>query len=222
MNLTLEHILPYALGVALSPIAIAALVLILFSKLAKLNSIFFLLGWMIGIVLILNIAILLFGANTATSSQHLVITVWINSILGALFFFLAYRSWKRRIKPGETPHEPKWMKSVESITPLKSLGLGIFIVFINAKNFVLSTSAGIAIGQESTSFEEETILVALFVLIGSISILVPVVAFLLAGKKLQTPLENTRKWFVYHNNAILLILFLVLGIMMLSKVLRLL
>jgi hypothetical protein len=45
-------ILPLAVGVAMSPLAIIAVIIMLGSKRAKSNSLLFVIGWMLGLVVV--------------------------------------------------------------------------------------------------------------------------------------------------------------------------
>lgn len=56
------QLIPVAIGVVLSPLAIMALVAVLLSRLARVNGIAFLLGWAVGIVAVLALSMWIFSA----------------------------------------------------------------------------------------------------------------------------------------------------------------
>ena len=60
-------LLPLALGIAISPIPIIAVILMLFSQRARANSAMFFLGWIIGVLG--GMVVLLIVANTQDLSQ---------------------------------------------------------------------------------------------------------------------------------------------------------
>jgi len=66
MGQALGQLLPLAIGVALSPVPIIAVILMLFSARARSNGPAFLLGWLIGIGAVAAIALV--SANAASVS----------------------------------------------------------------------------------------------------------------------------------------------------------
>ena len=63
MGAALGAILGQAVNVAISPVPIIAVILMLFSKSAKLNSLSFLAGWVIGLLVALGVGVLLSAVN---------------------------------------------------------------------------------------------------------------------------------------------------------------
>ena len=110
MGDAIGQILTFAVGVAISPIPIIAVILMLFSNKAAANSLSFLGGWLIGLlgagllVLALNIQAS-DGAPSDTSG-------YIKIAIGALFLFLAWHSWSNRPKAGEKAQTPSWMAAM--------------------------------------------------------------------------------------------------------------
>ena len=50
---------------------------------------------------------------------------WGKIALGVALLALARRNWRKRPAPGEEPSMPKWLATVESVSPVKALGLGV-------------------------------------------------------------------------------------------------
>ena len=59
MELVIKEILPFAIGIALSPMGIAAIILMLFTQKARSNSLAFLTGWALGISLVGGVVLIL-------------------------------------------------------------------------------------------------------------------------------------------------------------------
>ena len=55
-------------------------------------------------------------------------------------------------------------------------------------------------------------LVAVFVLLGSLTIILPVIAYLVMADRSASLLDEVKTWMQEHNAAIMLVLFLVLGV----------
>ena len=217
MNEVVTSILPHAVGVALSPIPIAALILVLLSNRAKENSIFYLFGWVVALIVNIVFFSLVFQELPASSGQKSGIYTLATLLLGLGLLFLAFRQWQKRPKPGTEAQVPKWMSSIETFTPTKSFGLAFMLVTVNAKNTILNISAGVTLGKEATSLTELVAGVAVFTFVASLTIIIPVVGFLLYGDHLKTELNNLKDWFIYNSATILFVLFLILGVNLISK-----
>lgn len=212
------QLLPHAVAVALSPMPIAALILILLSYKARLNSILYMLGWVIGVAV--NVAVFAYIFNAQQSVTHQSkssVGAIIDLILGLFLLWLAFKQWRSRPKAGETPTIPKWMQAVESISPFKSFLIAFALITVNAKNTVLDIAAGVLIAQKAVTVSEQIIAITVYTVIASLTIIIPVLAFLLFGKKLDNVLNNTKQWFIHNSATILFVLFLILGVDILGK-----
>ena len=83
MGRGISEILPFAIGVAISPIPIIAVILMLFSNRAKVNGPVFLLGWVIGLSVVVAVVYgIAHAANVATDSTSSDTISWIKVGLG--------------------------------------------------------------------------------------------------------------------------------------------
>nr|MBP9719103.1 GAP family protein [Candidatus Levybacteria bacterium] len=173
------QLLPHAVAVALSPMPIAALILVLLSKQARVNSVLFLLGWVTA--LMINVGVFAFLANMQQQTDHtsrIVFSSTINGFLGVVLLFLAVKQWRNRLKPGEMPRTPAWMQKIETLSPLMAFVIAFSLITINAKNTVLNIAAGVLIGQSTTLVSQAMLVIVVYSCIASITIMVPVIAFL--------------------------------------------
>ena len=67
--------------------------------------------------------VLAHDGNVATSSTASDSVSWGKIALGVVLLALARRNWRKRPAPGEEPEMPKWLATVESLSPLKAFGL---------------------------------------------------------------------------------------------------
>ena len=58
---------------------------------------------------------------------------------------------------------------------------------------------------------------AAFVIIASLTIAVPVIYYLVGGEAARTRLDTVKEWLALHNDAVMTVLFLVLGVNLISK-----
>jgi threonine/homoserine/homoserine lactone efflux protein len=204
-------LLPAAVGVALSPIPIIAVVIMLGTPRARANGTAFAAGWIVGLVVVSVVVLALTGGADDPDSATSTSINWVQVGVGLLFFGLARRQWQARPKKGETAEMPKWMTSVDHFGPGKSLVMGLALSAANPKNLVLTAAGAAAISQAGLSTGDEAIAVAVFVLIGSITVAGSVAFFLVASDKAARPLASMKDFMAAHSNVIMMVLFLVLG-----------
>ena len=65
--------------------------------------------------------------------------------------------------------------------------------------------------------ERTDIALLVFVAVGSLTIAGPVVWYLLGGEKAKTTLNELKGWLTAHNDAVMAVLFLILGVDLISK-----
>ena len=218
MGPVIGEILPFALGIAISPVPIIAVILLLMSSRARSTSVWFMFGWLAGII----VAIVVFTALASIIPQDDAdesnpIGGVIKIVLGLLLLFLAVRVWLGRPKEGEEATLPKWMSTIDSLSAARSFGLGFVLAAVNPKNLVLAIGAGYAIGTAGLSTGEIVIVILIFVLIAGSTVLIPVLALLIAGERARAPLTSMRVWLVANNATIMAILLLVLGVALIGE-----
>jgi threonine/homoserine/homoserine lactone efflux protein len=140
------QVLPMAVGVALSPVPIIAVVLMLVSRRARVNGPLFILGWLIGLAAVGALVLGIVGPNnTDDSGEPATWVSWLKIVLGALLLLLALKQWRSRPHEGDEPDMPKWMGAIDAFTPIKAAGAGVLLSALNPKNLLLAIGAGAAI-----------------------------------------------------------------------------
>ena len=203
---------------AISPVPIIAVILMLFSGRAKVNGPMFLAGWVVALAVVSGVAYLISDAGSASTDSTAADGVsWAQIVFGLLFLLLAGRSWRGRPTPGTEPQMPKWMAGIDAFTPAKALGLGLLLVGVNPKNLLLAAGAGSALAVTGPSTTEAVISLIVFVILGSLTIAGPVVFYLTGGDRAKTQLDSAKDWLAVHNDAVMTVLFLVLGVNLIAK-----
>lgn len=218
MGPTIGQLLPLALGIAISPLPIIAGILMLMSPRARSTGVGFLLGWLIGIAVVATLFTLLSSVlpeSSGDASKPILGVVQL--VLGALMLLLAVRQWRGRPRDGATPDMPKWMRQIDGMSFVAALGLGLLLAGPNPKNLLLGASAGMTLGASGLSGAEVALSITLFTVLAGSTVLVPVVGFLLAARKLRAPLERLRDWLQAENAVIMTVLLLVLGMVVIGK-----
>jgi threonine/homoserine/homoserine lactone efflux protein len=218
MGPAISDILPLALGVAISPIPIIAVILMLFSSRARTNGPSFLAGWVVGLALVCAIvSVLASTLDVGTDSGASDGTSTLKIALGLVLIIAGVRRWRRRPAPGTEAPMPKWMAAVDSVSPVKAFGLGVLLSGVNPKNLLLAVAASATVAQANLSTTDTVITLAVFVVLSSLTIAVPVVFYLLGGDRAKTTLEGWKVWLAANNATVMALLFLVFGVVVFAQ-----
>jgi threonine/homoserine/homoserine lactone efflux protein len=218
MGAVIGEILPLAVGIAISPIPIIAVILMLLSPHAKGTSLGFMIGWIAGIV----VAIVVFTLLSSVLPQDKEgggspVAGVIKIILGLLLLFVAFRQWRGRPAKGGEAAMPKWMSAIDSMTAGKALGLGFLLSAVNPKNLLMAVSAGVIVGGAGLTFGQAVIVIIIFVLLAGCTVIIPVIGYLVASARLAGPLDSLRVWLVDNNAVIMAVVLLVIGVTVIGK-----
>ena len=205
------EVLPFAVGVALSPIPIIAVILMLDTARARSNGPAFAVGWIVGLAAAATIVLVVTGGSSQADSATADSVNWAQLLIGVLFLVMAGRQWRGRPQHGEDPTMPKWMASIDEVTPVKALGLGVLLSGVNPKNLALAAAAGAAIAQAGLDPGGDALGVAVFVVLGSLTVVGAVVFYLVAPRAAAVPLGSIKTFMADHNAVIMMVILLVLG-----------
>lgn len=211
MGDVIGQFLSLAVGVAISPVPIAALLLMLVTRRAKTNSPLFLLGWLVGLSVVGAIVLLIPGMETGQGEPTTANGI-VKGALGLLLLFGAVKAWQGRPKEGEIAEAPGWMQKVEGFGGGAALGIGVLLTAGNPKNLLLTVGAAATITAAGLTSTEEWIALGIFVLVASLTIIVPVIAYLILGPKAEEAMTNTKDWLIQNNKTVMAVLLLVVGV----------
>ncbi len=205
--------LPLAIGVALSPVAIIAVVLMLTTEKARLNGPAFVLGWLIGLAVVGGIVLAIAGPGDASSSGAPATWVsWLKIVLGVLLLLVALRQFRSRPRGEEQATLPKWMGAVDKFKPGTALGAGALLTALNPKNLLLTVGGAATIAQTGISGAQQAIAYAVFAVLGTIGVAIPVGIYFVMGKRSADLLGKLKDWMGQHNAVIMTVLCLIIGV----------
>ena len=214
MGAAIGQTMGYAIGVAISPVPIIAVILMLFTPKAKTNSVAFLAGWLFGLLAVGTIVLLADVATGDGSESSSSGTLKV--VLGVLFLGLAAKNWRSRPAPGEAPAMPSWMASIDGFTPAKSFGLAAVLSGVNPKNLALAVAAAASISATSLSQGDQFVVLAAFVALASWTVALPVAVYLVMGSRADEVLTTWKNWLTANNATVMMILFVVFGVKLLG------
>jgi hypothetical protein len=213
MGQAIGGVLPLAIGVALSPIPIIAVVLMLATPRGKVCGPAFLAGWLIGLAVVGTIVLLVAGGAGATGSDGAPKT-WVSVlklVLGLLLLLVGFRQWRGRPQGDTEPTLPKWMEQIDAFTPIKAAGLAAALAGVNPKNLILTVAAAAAISQAGISSGDQAIVMAIFIIIATLGPGIPLGIYYALGDSSQKVLAELRGWMVQNNAAIMSVLIIVIA-----------
>jgi threonine/homoserine/homoserine lactone efflux protein len=213
MGQAIGGILPLAVGVALSPIPIIAVVLMLATPRGKVCGPAFVAGWLIGLAVVGTIVLLVADGAGATSSDGEPET-WVSVlklVLGLLLLLVGFRQWRSRPQGDTEATLPKWMEQIDTFTPIKSAGLAAALSGVNPKNLIFTVGAAAAISQAGISSGDQAVVMAIFIAVATLGPGIPLGIYYALGDRSQKVLAELRGWMVQNNAAIMSVLILVIA-----------
>jgi hypothetical protein len=211
--------LPLAVAIALSPLAIASVVLMLLSSRPRAASIAFLLGFSVAVAVVSAAGFLLASVLPHGDDDSSISAPFILLALGIIAIALAVRQWRARPEPGAELELPGWIAKVESITTPSAFVLGAFFGGLKPKNLLLSIGLGVTLEATGVSGGDAAIVLGVAVLIAASPLLVPVIIALIALTRISAGLDRLRDWMVRNNSSLVGAILLLVGVLLIGKAL---
>jgi len=205
-------VLPAALGVALSPLPASAAILLLLGADPARKNVGLVLGWVAGLVLVIAVAVFALGGVATNDAGDTSSGIgWGKVALGAALVALAVRNWQRRPRNGQEPDVPRWMSAIDSFGPAKAFATGFVLSAVNPKNLLLTVSAGASIAATDLSVGGDVAASAVFVALGTATIVLPLAVFLASRDTAEAKLRATRAWLIANNRVVVALVLLLMG-----------
>ncbi|WP_328942334.1 GAP family protein [Streptomyces sp. NBC_00250] len=204
-------VLPAALAVALSPFPLIGIVLILAGRQGRRNGLLFTAGWVAGLGIVATLVVVVLGGADDPESPSSALADWGRVVAGAALIVLGARTWWRRPRAGSEAETPRWMASLDDISAPRALLLGALLSGANPKNLVLAASAATSIVEAGAHDGDLVVAVAVFVLVGSCTVLGAVAIHLLGGRRAASFLDGVRQFMITNSTVITVIVLLLLG-----------
>jgi threonine/homoserine/homoserine lactone efflux protein len=212
MGDAIGQVLPFAVGVALSPVPIIAVVLMLGTPRARSNGPAFILGWLVGLTLAGTIVLLVSsGADASESGEPATWVGVLKLVLGALLLLVALKQWRDRPRGDADASLPGWMRTIDHFTPGRAVAMGVALSAINPKNLLLTVGAATAIAHTGIGTGDQAVALAVFVLVAMLGPALPVAIYFLMGERATQILDDLKEWMGQNNTTIIAVLCVVIG-----------
>ncbi len=221
---TIGEVLAFSAGVALSPLAIVAAVVLLVSPRGARPAWLFLSGWVAALTVVTTVVVLIADEADASANGKPASWVSIVKILVALLLVgFGVHGWRGRDGEGEGEGEgtnpPGWMRKLDDVTAAKAAGLGVLFGAVKPKNLLLSVGAGMAVAQVGAAAASQIAGVAAFVLLGSAGVAAPYAISLVMPRHGHDRLIRLRDWMVRENATIIAVISIVIAAKLLGDAL---
>jgi Sap, sulfolipid-1-addressing protein len=203
--------LSIAVGVALSPVPIIAVILMLVTPRARANGPAFVAGWLFGLTVVGAIVLLVAPDPTSEEGGPATWVSVLKLVLGAALVLLSLKQWRARPHEGEQAATPKWMGAIDDFTAPKAAAAGAVLSAANPKNLLLAVAGAAAIAQTAIPGGEQAVAYAVFALIGTVGVAAPVVIYFALGERAGPILEGLKGWMARNNAVIMAVLLLIIG-----------
>ncbi|MFC8384695.1 GAP family protein [Nocardia sp. NPDC057272] len=225
-------LIPVALGIVMSPLAVIAVVAVLFSQHARANSVAYLAGWVAGIVVATGGAYAVLAALHVTdridpplwlSILHLVLAAEL--LIGAWYVYARGRKRLHAMaaahKPGQiadaAPQLPKMLQSVEHFTAARSMLLGFALFVFNPIDVSCAIVAALTLRLSGTSSSVQLGVAVVFVVIAASSVAGPVGLLVVMPDRAEAPLRALRQWIATNTKLLNAGLLVLIAVMQLNK-----
>ncbi len=208
----LLQLLPLAVAAALSSVPLTATILILLSEQRSRSALPFLIGWVVGMGLVVFGSILGAGALPTPGLQpprFVIGTAEVIVGLGLLVYGLIAAV--RAIRRPRLSSSNRWLNAVSSFGPLPSFGLALALN-LRPKGLLIGLAAGLAITGASLAWADSLVLLAAYLVVAVSSVVVPIVVTLAAPGKMEPRLLRIRDWLERNGAIVTAVVMGVIGV----------
>lgn len=206
------HILPIAIAVALSSVPIMATIIILLSPKREQSSIPFLVGWVLGIALVVIFFTLTAQFVPTSRSPRRPDTVigTLEIIVGALIALLAVLEWFRARRDPSTKM-PKWLNAVDSLGPWPAFGVAL-LLNVRPKGLLLAIAAGLALRGDGLTPSQSLIPIVVYTLVGASTVAIPIILTLAQPERMAPRLVSMKDWVTRNMRAVTAVILFLIGL----------
>jgi threonine/homoserine/homoserine lactone efflux protein len=206
----LSAALPFALGLALSPIPLIVMIVVLSTPGARRNGPALLAGWLLAIFTLALVVLALGGSEGEDTDPSTGVRIAMG-VAGLLLLGLAVKQWLARPRAGEEPTVPGWMAKIDGLGAGGSFVFGLAFSAANPKNVVLTIAGAVAINGEGGGTALRVGAVTVFVLVSAVGLLLPLGWYFVLGERAEATLARAHQWGARHGPVVLAVVLAIIG-----------
>jgi hypothetical protein len=211
----LGQLLPLAVAVAVSSVPIMVTILILLSPKRNQVAIPFLIGWVVGMAVVVVLASVGASALPIRPVRAAQTSIGIAEIVvGVAVLIIAVLAWRRAARaPAES--RSRWLDAVERMGPVTAIGLAIALN-LRPKGLLLGAAAGLAIAGSRLRGTDAVVVVLIYLALSCSTVMVPIILTLVAPARMQPRLVLARDWLEHNGGHITVVVLLMVGFVILG------
>jgi threonine/homoserine/homoserine lactone efflux protein len=210
----LTELIPLALVVALSPFSIIPAVLVLGTPRPRPTGLAFLAGWFAGLAVLTAVFVEVSSLAGGLRDKPPSWASWVRIVVGAALIVFGLYRWLTRKR---SAHTPGWMNSMNKFTPARAFLTAAALTAINPKVLLICVAAGLAIGSAGLRAPGAWGAVAWFVVVAGSTVAIPILAYAVAGERLDAPLTRIKDWMERQHATLVAVILVVIGLLVLYK-----
>ncbi|PUB27001.1 Sap-like sulfolipid-1-addressing protein [Promicromonospora sp. AC04] len=209
-------LLPYAVGVALSPVPLIAVFLVLGAPAGKAAGTALVAARVVtvaGVATIVALLADLLPESNGTSPIGLLLRI----VLGAVLMVWAVVQIVRRPDRNESSDQPAWMATMGNASVLQAARIGVVLSTVNVKELAFGAGAGLTIAAADLGAGATVAAAAGYAVIACLATIAVVVAFWFAEDRVTGPLDQTRVWLGRNSTVLVALVLLVIGAILVGE-----
>ena len=202
----------YAVLAAASPVVLLATLVVLSTERARVNGVVFAAGFVLGQAAGLGIPLLVGVIVTSNSGQNGNASTWLELAVGVLMLLAAARIRRKRTTP--MPEESRAagiLVRLEHVTPATAFTIALPLG-IGAKRLVIAILAASTIALDASGRAAEFRQAALYVVIASVLVWLPVMVYFLVGPRADEWVEVSKRWLLANQREVTFYLAAIFGV----------
>jgi hypothetical protein len=212
----LGALLPIAVALAFSSVPLTVTILILLSPNRGRAALPFLVGWVIGVAAV----IILSAAGASALSQPLrrgrdTAVAILEIVIGAALMVLA-AIYLRRRSHASGMGLPHWLDAVDSFGALVSFAIAVLLSF-RPKGLLLGVAGGLVLNAASVKVNEAVLLIIIYTVIATSTVVVPIIASFVAPQRMQPKLISARDWLAINGRFVTSLVMFMIGVVILGS-----
>jgi hypothetical protein len=210
-------LLPFALGIAISPVSIIAVILILTGNRTPAKGLAYLAGWLAGLITLIFVMLLLVsGRSYRWGGAAAQFTTWIILLAGIILLIMAYVQWRQRPPPDAEIMPLEWLRAIPQTTSIMAMSAGLFFSLFSMKNLLIVTAAAALIGEAGLELDGRMMAIVTFIAIATLGIAAPTYIVFTQGERATTILADWEYRLSIHNVTITCIVLVTLAVQLLG------
>ena len=212
----LGGLLPIGVAVAFSTVPITVTILILLSPNRNRAALPFLVGWVIGVAAVITLSAI--GASAALPEPSRrgpdTATAVLLMLVGVALIVLGIVNLRRGSR-SEGAGLPRWLSRVGTFGPLVSFSVA-FVLNFRPKGLLLGVAAGLALHAASVKAGEAAVLIGVYTVIATSTVVVPIAASFVAPRRVEPKLIAARDWLTHNGRTLTSLMMLMIGVVILG------